>query len=558
MQDWSCKVDKVTAQSKPYKAGEIEKDKIANITHEAQEEGKNTDEVLKKYPHLFKVVDERETIIALVPMHSSWFNQEKIHEIEGRAFDLVEEEKQKRYMTARNKIFQMYQQSPDIHLTIMQCRKTISEDISEIIKIHSFLEHWGLINYKIGVKRDVASMLEKIKEGDLYSVDTGTANVDKLFEKNKNNSTEMHSDMHSSIDPNANPADAQSALSRGSIEIPPRKQENIRILTVGESNIPLPSSNISMQKQPGNPLTDPSKHFNMQCNGPKLSTLPAQVNCMECSKKMNTFSEEDQIYFSDRDNIILCKTCYDAGKYPSSLTYSSFYLLEAGVIRHIWTQEEEMLLLEGIEMYKDNWKAVAMYVKTKTVEQCVLHFLKMGIQDSLVEMEAISYMEEKIPFNYTLNPVMTTVAFLASVVHPGVASAAAKAAAEEIQRLTDEKQEDTKEAPWLNTRLNEIASVALSSCISRAQEQKVLEEGKRERLLELLVESAMKRIEVKVEEFNGLNRTLRKEREDLEKMRETYRKAHLEARKEISEIVSKVRRVCEETGQCFEDIFFKE
>ncbi|KAI5190337.1 SWI/SNF related-matrix-associated actin-dependent regulator of chromatin subfamily C [Nematocida sp. AWRm77] len=517
MKDWEYTLEKVHTQSRMYKAGEVEKESVANISQASEEPRQNVSSIYKEYPHLFKVLEEKETRPVLVPLHSAWFSPDKLNEIEKRAFPHLDTEGgESRYMHTRNKMFRMFQESSDVYLTIDRCRKNISEDLSLLIQVHGFLEHWGLINYKIGVKRDLSAMLDKISQRDLYNVQKGSADTASVG-----------------------------------------KEERPHMVTVGESSIPAPSVHPSVGKCAADPLRDASKHFSMQSNSPRMTYIPAVIQCTECSREMNGVSGEDKIYFSDKEWIVLCRVCFDAGKYPPSFSYTNFYLLERGVIRQIWTLEEEMLLVEGVELYKDDWKAVAAYVKTKTVEQCVLHFLKMGIQDPLVEMEGVSYTENKLPFNYTLNPIMTTVAFLASVVHPGVASAAAKAATLEIQKISEEKKRAHDTAPWINDRLNEIAAVSLSSCTYRAQEQVLLEEGKKERLLELLVESEMKRIEAKVSEFVELSKTLKKEKEDLEKMRETYRKAHMDARREISEIVSKVKEICKETGRNFDDVFFK-
>ncbi|KAI5185085.1 SWI/SNF related-matrix-associated actin-dependent regulator of chromatin subfamily C [Nematocida homosporus] len=553
--DWSARIEKVPVQSRPYKAGEVPREEVVNISKSQQDSDFDSQTVEKEYPHLFKPLDSEITTPILVPMHSTWFNPQRIHDIERRTFKLEGEEEQNKYMEIRNKIFNIFQKNSDMHLTITLCRKNLIADISEIIRIHSFLEHWGLINYKIGVKRDMAGMLSKIKDQGValndINLGLGLGDVNIKLASNSSNDLDK-TDLGDNSD--------KSELDKNN-QIK-NKNKNLdsdnNLLVVGESNLSPAGILPSLTKSPVDPLRDMSKTHHVQSSGPRITSIPSAVECTECHKSMNGLSGEDKIYFADKERIILCKSCFDLGRYPSNFSYTNFHLLEAGVIRQIWTPEEEMLLLEGIEGYKDNWKAVAAHVKTKTVEQCVLHFLKMGIQDPLIEMEAISFIESKVLFNYTLNPVMSTVAFLASVVHPGVASAAAKAAAEEIQRLAGEKQDQVEEAPWLNDRLNEIAAVALSACLSRAEEQKSLEEGKKERLLELLVESELKRIEHKIAEFTELSNTLKKERSDLEKMRETYRKAHFEARKEISEIVSKVRKICEETGRNFEEIFFKE
>lgn len=82
-------------------------------------------------------------------------------------------------------------------------------------------------------------------------------------------------------------------------------------------------------------------------------------------------------------------------------------------------------------MYKDDWNKVSEHVGSRTQDECILHFLRLPIEDPYLEDSASSMgplAYQPIPFSQAGNPVMSTVAFLASVVDPRVASAAAKSA----------------------------------------------------------------------------------------------------------------------------------
>ena len=96
-----------------------------------------------------------------------------------------------------------------------------------------------------------------------------------------------------------------------------------------------------------------------------------------------------------------------------------------------WTDQETLLLLEALEMYKDDWNRVAEHVGSRTQDECILHFLRLPIEDPYLE-DGASHLGplvyQPVPFSQNGNPIMSTVAFLASVVDPRVASAAAKAA----------------------------------------------------------------------------------------------------------------------------------
>ena len=118
-----------------------------------------------------------------------------------------------------------------------------------------------------------------------------------------------------------------------------------------------------------------------------------------------------------------------------------------------WSDAELLLLLEGVEMYRDDWNKVCEHVGTRTQDECILKFLQLPIEDPYLETGAAAATDKQsssipsslgalafqpIPFSQAGNPVMSTVAFLASVVDPRVASAAAKAAIAEFTKMKDE------------------------------------------------------------------------------------------------------------------------
>lgn len=98
-----------------------------------------------------------------------------------------------------------------------------------------------------------------------------------------------------------------------------------------------------------------------------------------------------------------------------------------------WTDQETLLLLEGLEMFKDDWNRVSEHVGSRTQDECILHFLRLPIEDPYLEegpagghLGPLVY--QPLPFSQSGNPIMSTVAFLASVVDPRVAKSAVSAA----------------------------------------------------------------------------------------------------------------------------------
>jgi len=156
-------------------------------------------------------------------------------------------------------------------------------------------------------------------------------------------------------------------------------------------------------------------------------------------------------------NFELCPPCYLDGRFPSTMFSGDFVKLTAaagaGGLHHgsgtsaddDWTDQEILLLLEGVEMYDDDWSAIEEHVGSRSAQQCIRKFLQLPIEDPYVategDMGAMRF--ARIPFEQADNPVMSVVAFLAGVVNPGVAAEAAKTA---LHALTDgDVKEDTVE-----------------------------------------------------------------------------------------------------------------
>lgn len=89
------------------------------------------------------------TIENNIPSYVTWFNQDKVHEIEHKAFsDLLgrNEMSETQYKEYRNAMISLYKIKHEAYLSVTICRRNISCDLAILLRIHSFLEHWGIIN----------------------------------------------------------------------------------------------------------------------------------------------------------------------------------------------------------------------------------------------------------------------------------------------------------------------------------------------------------------------------------------------------------------------------
>uniref|UniRef100_A0A8C7P4D2 SWI/SNF related BAF chromatin remodeling complex subunit C1 n=1 Tax=Oncorhynchus mykiss TaxID=8022 RepID=A0A8C7P4D2_ONCMY len=286
----------------------------------------------------------------IIPSYAAWFDYNCIHEIERRALPEFFNGKNKSkspeiYLAYRNFMIDTYRLNPQEYLTSTSCRRNLTGDVCAVMRVHAFLEQWGLVNYQV---------------------------------------------------------DAESR--------------------------PLPM---------GPP---PTPHFNVLADTPSgLTPMHHRPPQIPSGQQMLNFPEKGKDKPSDMQNFGLRNDLYSK-KNPKSKGTSG---------GREWTEQETLLLLEALEMYKDDWNKVSEHVGSRTQDECILHFLRLPIEDPYLEnsessLGPLAY--QPVPFSQSGNPVMSTVAFLASVVDPRVASAAAKAALEEFSRVREEVPAELVEA----------------------------------------------------------------------------------------------------------------
>lgn len=86
----------------------------------------------------------------------------------------------------------------------------------------------------------------------------------------------------------------------------------------------------------------------------------------------------------------LCLNCFHDAKYITG--HSSLDFTKTDSKREplenesdSWTDQETLLLLEGIEKYNDRWNEIAGHVGTKSKAQCIQHFIRLPVEDGLLE-----------------------------------------------------------------------------------------------------------------------------------------------------------------------------
>ncbi|XP_031701691.1 SWI/SNF complex subunit SMARCC2 isoform X1 [Anarrhichthys ocellatus] len=340
---------KKDSDSTPVKGGtdmDEQEDESMETTGKEEEEGSPSvkgEPVKGSDLHEDNVTEQTHHII--IPSYAAWFDYNSVHAIERRALPEFFNGKNKSktpeiYLAYRNFMIDTYRLNPQEYLTSTACRRNLAGDVCAIMRVHAFLEQWGLINYQ--------------------------------------------------VDSESRPTPMGP---------PPTSHFHVLADT--------PSSLVPLQ--------------------PKTSQTPATQQMISFPDKVKE-KPADLQNFGLRTDMYSKKTCSAKSKSTASSMRE-------------WTEQETLLLLEGLEMYKDDWNKVSEHVGSRTQDECILHFLRLPIEDPYLEENTSSLgplAYQPVPFSQAGNPVMSTVAFLASVVDPRVASAAAKSALAEFSRMKEE------------------------------------------------------------------------------------------------------------------------
>ncbi|KAF9425268.1 hypothetical protein BGZ94_007690 [Podila epigama] len=463
----------------------------------------------------------QQTQEVLVPPYTSWFSLAKIHEIEHKSlpefFNLKHRSKTPTvYKDYRDFMINTYRLNPTQYLTVTACRRNLAGDVCAIIRVHAFLEQWGLINYQVDPETRPSTVGPAFTGHYRVTADTPRG-LQPFF-------------------PNISAPVAASA--NGEIHA----QRGRKFYGCMEPGL-------DGQTPPGAKGTEDTPEQRQQ------------FNCFTCGADCSKIR-----YHSIKTrNFDLCNNCYLEGRFPSAMSSGDFLKMNVQHFKHAtddsWTDQETLLLLEGVEMFDDDWNQVADHVGTRSREQCLLQFLQMPIEDSYLcrsserELGALQY--NRIPFSQADNPVMSVVAFLASIVNPDTAAEAAQNALRELEQYKKKAQSIKSIATPKS-----IHDVECKSSITTANEElkasdgsmdvdiegddvgkgdeKVSEQQEVQNLVGQVVESQLKRFELKLQQFEELESVLESEKRELERQRQQLYLDRLAMKKSISGMQEKM------------------
>lgn len=90
----------------------------------------------------------------IIPSYSAWFDMNTIHATEMKSVPEFFNSRNRSkthgvYKDYRDFMINTYRLNPSEYLTVTACRRNLAGDVCAIMRVHAFLEQWGLINYQV-------------------------------------------------------------------------------------------------------------------------------------------------------------------------------------------------------------------------------------------------------------------------------------------------------------------------------------------------------------------------------------------------------------------------
>ena len=381
----------------------------------------------------------------VIPSCSQWFDFDRIHEIEYESlpeffWGKYPSKTPESYKEYRNFMIKLYRENPSGYLSATTWRRHLAGDAWAIIRLHAFLELWGLINFNV----DPFQKPHKIslnREGSFTKYLVNAANK-HFIEKSEQEIMRTLGNKYDNSDSNSNQAKDPISLDTikkinfisknkrpywnycgglwgmywykkisddtGNPELVEINNEETGQKQAEDANDSYKPSKVEESKA-DNIMDDDKEQAEQQNNmnldkneqqNEKILKIIEPINEIKLKKEMN------DLFFT----YVLCKTCYEEKKYPQVLKPSDFQkcsfqtLLTKSLIspeekdeftneelnkiepEGEWSKEETLQLLDAVAIHGEDWdKIVETLGGTKTKDQWIMHFISLPIYENTNE-----------------------------------------------------------------------------------------------------------------------------------------------------------------------------
>ncbi|KAF7936791.1 hypothetical protein BELL_0405g00110 [Botrytis elliptica] len=514
-----------------------------------------------------------QTHSTIIPSYSSWFDMHAIAPVEKKSLPEFFNNRNRSktpsvYKDYRDFMINTYRLNPIEYLTVTACRRNLAGDVCAIMRVHAFLEQWGLINYQVDAQQRPSQVGPPFTGHFKVICDTPRGlqpwqpSADPIvLQGKKNEDTEAKavaepapkSDLNLQIGRNIYDATAKE----NKLNADSKKQTN------GEGASTNGTSDI-VQKSIEDIVKAP------------ITKILCHVCGIDCTRVYyHHMSPADPTApGTTKGKSDICSNCFMESRYPHNHGRIQYQKMEnptytaAPELARDWSDAEVLRLLEALESNDDDWTAVAEYVGTRTKEECVVKFLQFEIEDKYIDVEPSSTDKSNksigvgmlgpengmLPFSQADNPLMSVIGFLASLTDPKVTAASAGKTVDAMKKSLREKIEkpqgsekgkekegasdsmEIDDTESTKQSLSEIAAFPLVAVAGRAGALASHEEREMTRLVSAAVNITSMKLDLKLKQFNEMEDILQAERRELERGRQQLFLDRLSFKKRVRDV----------------------
>ncbi|KAF1976543.1 SWIRM-domain-containing protein [Bimuria novae-zelandiae CBS 107.79] len=509
-----------------------------------------------------------QTYATIIPSYATWFDMRYIDRRESKALPEFFNGRNRSktpavYRDYRDFMINTYRLNPDEYLTVTACRRNLAGDVCAIMRVHAFLEQWGLINYQVDPQERPSNIGPPTTSHFRLTVDTPRGL--QAFQPAPNSKV---------TDGKPHPGTERAASQQPTAKAETKTLVGRNIYESNGKEVTADSSKTANGEGGSNGASVDLQKLEKDARDPERKVLcnSCGVDCTSVYYHATKPSDVPGAQVTEE----VCPRCLVNNRISIGLNSEHFVKVDRGDyppapdVADPWTQEELLYLLEGLEMYDDDWNQVANHVKTKTREQCVMKFLQLEIDSQYAEPEEqqsggnpsskflrdLEYLKEgRLPIFHGDNPILSVVGFLAGLAPANVtevAVAASRSVAQMRQDLKDridnvnvkgKEKEKTTEAGVKNEDAMEVDAaqstevsrdmvsadakdnnplVTLPFALSAARSAALASHEERHitRLVSGAVNLQSQKLQLKMQHFNDFEKLHAAERRDLQRRRQ--------------------------------------
>ena len=535
--------------------------------------------VPEEIPEILKAMKNNENLPIFLPSCSSWFNFDNINEIEIKSLPeffcgKYPSKTPEVYKAYRNFIINLYRENQNTYLSATTCRRHLAGDACAILRIHAFLEHWGIINFKVDPLLKPTNMFlpKSFNFKNPIYIDATSL----LLKDNNNNNTNKIGNNNIIIVNNINNQNNQNNSNNSN--------ENNNSMPETRTLYPINNHPESMFRSFFNKNSNMVNH---QINFLTKNYRPKCDLCMNLCDLDWYITKESAIKNLNNNNnnssFLICENCYEKNLFPNDLKKDDFELsnifnifepnskttekLSERIEKEKWTKEETKKLIDLIEKFGENWEEIEKHFEgKKTKADCIIHLMQLPIKENI----QFKIMDNNLPkneidngfnikpneidaINDQNNPLISQVVFFAKIFEKFI-----NQDAQNHKEKNNNIELNKKNVDYSDTKnLRKLIYKTYAKTIDNSKKLIKNEKNEMKKYMDLLIYLQMKKIELKLNYFNEFEKMIEFKKNQIKTMESQIVQDRIKLsikRNDLLNLISKIKESQKKNNNNFSNI----